>query len=167
MTINEIIAEALQEWGDERIEHGRAILNNYGITPQQNTLPQAFYINSVATGGVSKLLVYAPDYYTFVDEGVMGIDGTTDATGRFRFRTPYWSKKMVESIRLWAISKGLPSVPKTEQEGAKKRPLKYRGIRKTMFWSNTFDDNGYQRLSDLIQEKLSKNFDDDFNISIA
>lgn len=164
MTINDIIAEALKEWGDERIANGRAILERNGIKPQTNTLPQAFYINSVATGGISKLEVFAPDYYTFVDEGVMGLDGNTDATGKYRFKTPFWSKKMVESVKNWAIRKGLPSKPKKDPN---KRPLKYKGIRKTLFWTDTFDEQGYQRLSTLIQEKLAENFDDDFNITLA
>lgn len=167
-TINDLIAEALDEWATERTDNAKRILNDKGI--KQNTdLAQSIYFLNKATGGVSKVEIYANDYYVFVDEGVQGLNGTQDTTGRFKYKNMNTPKSMVNSIQKWVASRGLVSasprgksvtIPKSfSLAWAIAKSVKKKGIRKTLFWSDTFNDNGYQLLVDKITEKLGDQFE--------
>jgi len=163
------IGEALEEWSNGRLEFARVELekNKIGRT---SMLAQSLRDNGImVTPGGFKLEIVANDYYQFVDQGVKGLNNQKFNTGKFAFKTRFVSRAMINSIRDWIPRKGLI---KTIKPGAIKTPteeadaaafaiaysIKQKGLKGTLFWSNTFNEKSYQALTALIENKLGGEF---------
>lgn len=162
-TINDILASTLKEWSEERLANAKTILERYGIG-RRAQLPQSLTFTDKANGNVISVDIFAPDYYTFVDEGVKGLKNEKPNTGRYSFKTPFVSKRMVAGIRDWIPRKG---IVKRGQGGSKTadylayaiaRSVKQKGLRKTSFWSDTFNQQGFDKLGEMIGERLGDNY---------
>jgi hypothetical protein len=197
-TLAEQITMITHEWANERIHKAKAILKRYDINEDTNQLPLSIITKQKNTSTGVLIEFYANDYYIYVDQGVQGIgfsslnankEANTNkytgatfgsqksaiTTGKYKYKTPYVSREMVESISQWISKKKIPiKTSKTQSTQSvinKKMSLSFAiaknikrtGIGKTLFWSDTFNDEAYNDLADRIGKKLGK----DFNITIG
>lgn len=172
MTQTEIdaIARVLDEWGAERTENAKEILRlkkafASGLTAQSIYADKSF----ISLNGL-KLNIKAADHYIFVDEGVKGLQNKKDNTGRFKFKTLFVGKKFKQAISDWITSKGVPvrEDKKESKESVMKRKesmswaiaksIKKSGLRRTDFWSDTFNEESYRDLADRIAKELGGTF---------
>lgn len=179
------IAAITQQWADERVENAKGILEKYGVRREMQ-LPAS--IANYQRVGKSGILIefYANDYYIYVDQGVKGIgfnqgvlvgrntkfnkkvsafgvQRSALTTGKYSYKTPFVSRKMVQNISDWIpraqvlvrkdtseSSKG-SVIPRKEQLAwAIAKNIKRTGIGKTLFWSDTFDDDAFVDLANRI-----------------
>jgi hypothetical protein len=109
-----------------------------------------------------KIDFFAADYYDFVNEGVKGVGSKNkNMTSPYKFKFISPSRSHVEAIMKWMtegrkkiVAKDVKKYGKSKQESkavdpAKKqrslayiiaRSTKIKGIKRTGFWSNAFDD---------------------------
>jgi hypothetical protein len=166
------IADITQQWADEKVKKAKGILNANGIHNQQQ-LPAS--IRTYQSIGKSGILIefFANDYYIFIDEGVEGIGGgkkpKKPTTGKYKFKTPYVGRKMVDNIQDWIARKPI-LIRKNKTESAKQsvipraqsiayviaKSVKRTGIGKTMFWSDTFNEKAYEDLANRIGKALGR-----------
>lgn len=164
--IQEKIAEALKEWAQGRIDNATMLLDKQGVK-YGSPLSQSIQTTELSTGALSVSIGFtANDYYIFLDEGVQGIAPTKGRTnsGKFKYRTPFPSRKMIESIADWIPRKGIVkkspqgkavTVPKKEQLSVIfAYSIKKQGIQQKPFWKPTFNEKAYNELAQLIEEKL-------------
>lgn len=190
------VADILVKWGQERITNAKGILNKFEANTGTNNLQQSLIFSAPEINGGSVIIrLKLPDYYTFVDQGVQGIGmaqqepkkGRTDkfdlnkkgykttraypkqalTTGKYKFKTPYVGRKMVESISEWITNKPV-LIRANRSEDSKTsviprketlafiiaKSIKRTGIGKTMFFSDTFNDEAFTELKDMIEKEL-------------
>ena len=181
------IANILQEWSHERITKAKGILASKDAIASSNLSQSLMTFDvqvvgdtiSIGIGFADNPKNQADEYYKYVDEGVKGI-GYASAhgvrksvitTGRFSYKTPYVSKKMVDSLQSWIAQKGI-KVRTSKTESSKNsvvpksftlayiiaKNIKRSGIGKTMFWSDTFNDKAYSDLADMIGEAIGGSY---------
>jgi hypothetical protein len=117
--------------------------------------------------------VNGADYYKYIDEGVKGIGGgkrSAITTGKYFFKTPFVGRKMAKSIQTWIAQKPIQvrtSKSQSKQDVIKQaeqlsyviaKSIKKTGIGKTMFWSDTFNDEAFSNLADMIEKELGGEF---------
>lgn len=166
------IADITQAWADEKIKKAKGILNAHGI---HNSMQLPMSIRTLQTVDKSGILIefFANDYYIFVDEGVEGIGGgkkpKKPTTGKYKFKTPYVGRKMVDNIQDWIARKPI-LIRRNKTEDSKTsvvpraqsiayvmaKSIKRTGIGKTMFWSDTFNESAYEDLANRIGQALGR-----------
>ncbi len=164
--LREKIGEALQEWAQDRVDNATKLLSEQGIAFGQ-PLSQSIQTTALNVNGNDIEIGFtANDYYKFLDEGVKGYAPTKGRTssGLFKYRTPYPSRKMIESIADWipryGIVKKMPkgrvqTIPKKEQLSVIfAYSIKKEGIQQKPFWTPTFNEEAYNDLATRIEEKL-------------
>jgi hypothetical protein len=190
-TLAEQITMITHEWANERIHKAKAILKRYDIDDDRNQLPLSIITKQKNTATGVLIEFYANDYYIYVDQGVQGIGFSSYplktlskrpqvfrqaiTTGKYKYKTPFVNREMVESISDWISRKKIPirtsKTQSTQSVINKKMSLSFAiaknikrtGIGKTLFWSDTFNDEAYNDLADRIGKKLGG----DFNITIG
>jgi hypothetical protein len=172
--IDEIVTDIVKDWLEERTNQMKAILESKGISKERGALlTQEIRVPEIkitSTEYTAQLLL--TDYYEFVDEGVAGIGPPPGKfvswyrpqpnTGRFRFNTPYISTEMVDSIKDWGARKGLSHLNKDNMEYMAiqtARRIKRRGLRQTMFFTDSTRDVYTEQLNTRIQNALGKSFE--------
>lgn len=166
------IADITKKWSSEKVTKAKGILNRYGIHERMQLPASIRTIQSIDKSGIL-IEFFANDYYIFIDEGVEGIGGGNKpkkpTTGKYRFRTPYVGRKMVDNIRDWVARKPIlirrdknesskqSVIPRAESVSfAIAKSIKRTGIGKTMFWSDTFNDDAYRDLANRIGKALGR-----------
>lgn len=165
----EVIISILEEWLQERADDMRKNLResniNDGTPLSQSIAPSAIVVSGKSFGATIDL----NDYYEFIDEGVGGIGkalhdktGLRKNTGKFKFKTPFVSRKMVDSIRDWGARKGRTGVSKLNMNTvayltAKK--VKRLGIEQTLFFTKATDEKNSLSLEDRLLEALGQEFE--------
>lgn len=182
-SINDIIADELIAWGNEKLSKAKGILTATGSTTSTNVLYNSLMVTPVAIKGnnlsigigfsTGKNGEDSSTYYKYIDEGVRGLGGgktVKPSTGRFKFKTKSVSKGMVDSIQKWIAQKPIlirkdkkeSKVPVIKRANniafAIAKNIKKTGIGKTMFWSDTFNDDAYKELADRIAKRLGGDF---------
>jgi hypothetical protein len=105
------------------------------------------------------------EYYIFIDEGVMGVEGQTKTSGKIRFKSLNVSKSMIESLKRWGARKQLAGVTSKNMNGrawANAISIKKKGIRQTSFFTTPTSDSYISQLSSRLSEALGKDFDISF-----
>lgn len=129
---------------------------NKNNSVQSGSLSDSFRFEVKFMGRKVQMLFYAADYYDYVNEGVQGVKGGLNTTSpyKFKFLTP--SLTHVQAIEKW-IREGKKKIQvrdikygKTKQESKAiteknlayviARAIKRRGLKRTGFWSEAFDD---------------------------
>lgn len=190
-------------WAEQKIAKAKGILLQFDANASSSLSQSITFTQPIIRNGSIIININANDYYKFVDEGVKGIGNTsfksakTDkydiknkgykttrssfreaiTTGKYRFKTPYVGRKMVQSISDWITDKPI-LIRANKSESSKQsviprketlayaiaKSIKRTGIGKTMFWSNTFDDDSFTELSILIEQELGGIYKVQFSI---
>jgi hypothetical protein len=166
----EVIAQILEEWLQERADDMRENLSKFGMTPANSPLAQGIAPTAVViTGEGFTATIELDDYYEFIDQGVGGIGKAAwdtgvmkKNTGKFKFKTPFVSRKMVDSIRDWGARRSRVGVTKKNMNTvayltAKK--VKRLGIRQTLFFTDATKESYENQLVERISSKLGQKYE--------
>jgi len=166
----EVIAQILEEWLQERADDMRENLSKFGMTPANSPLAQGIAPTAVViTGEGFTATIELDDYYEFIDQGVGGIGKAAwdtgvmkKNTGKFKFKTPFVNRKMVDSIRDWGARRSRVGVTKKNMNTvafltAKK--VKRLGIRQTLFFTDATKESYENQLVERISSKLGQKYE--------
>lgn len=173
--IIEKIADVLEAWSNGRLEQARINLEQNGIK-RTSMLAQSLQDNGIeVTPDSISIEIKANEYYIYVDEGVKGLKNERSNSGRFSFKTPFPSTKMIENIRDWIPRKGvIKAMPKGKKQTISEADqaaiaiafgVKQKGIKQTNFWSGTFNPKSYKNLAEEIEQALGGQFTINLQIS--
>lgn len=165
------IADVLQQWSEERTAHAQGILLEKNAIATRALMQSILAGKSTIQGDTISIGISAEDYYKYVDEGVQGTQNKRPNTGRFRFDM---SKKAIP-LRValqWTIdakykiygfrNNVLGKAGEKMSEAQKDKSFAYiisrsihrKGIRRTDFWSDTFNDAAFKDLGDRIAKAI-------------
>jgi hypothetical protein len=166
----EVIAQILEEWLQERADDMRENLSKFGMTPANSPLAQGIAPTAVViTGEGFTATIELDEYYEFIDQGVGGIGKAAwdtgvmkKNTGKFKFKTPFVSRAMVNSIRDWGARRSRVGVTKKNMNSvafltAKK--VKRLGIRQTLFFTDATKESYENQLVERISSKLGQKYE--------
>ena len=171
----EIIRDVLESWLQERADDMRKRLAKFKITAANSPLSQGITPSAIITkvGGYTAT-IDLDDYYEFIDQGVKGIGaaphdkgGLRKNTGKFKYKTPFVNKIMVQSIRDWGARRGRVGVTSKNMNTvayltAKK--VKRLGIEQTLFFTESTDDKFINELSSRLEDALGQRYDIELSI---
>lgn len=169
------IANVLQRWSEEKIVKAKGILASKNSNASMNLSQSLMTFDvkivgdsiSIGIGFADNPKQQASTYYKYVDEGVKGIGGgkrQAITTGRYSYKNAFVPKKMVSSIQSWIAQKGIRVRNTKTESGADvikraeqlayviAKSVKRTGIGKTMFWSDTFNQEAYDELVKMIED---------------
>ncbi len=129
-----------------------------------------------------KINFLANDYYKFVDQGVQGAGSSEkNSTSPFRFKYITPSKSHVEAIKRWIKTNNLTalvsdinkygstnrerkglSMPEDRAAYVIARSIKRKGLRRTGFWQNAFDETFKdfgQKMSEALGQSITVNLE--------
>ena len=171
----EIIRDVLESWLQERADDMRDRLAKFKITAANSPLAQGIAPSAiVAKVGGYTATIDLDDYYEFIDQGVKGIGaaphdkgGLKKNTGKFKYKTPFVSRGMVQSIRDWGARRGRVGVTSKNMNTvayltAKK--VKRLGIEQTLFFTEAPDNMFIEELANRLNEALGQRFDIELTI---
>lgn len=160
----QILEKVLKLWAEERVSHMKTILAR-GKWPKDETnspLYASIAPDVEVMGDGYKVTIALDEYYIFIDEGVMGLNGQTKTNGRIRFKSMNVSRQMIESITRWGSRKKLQGVTKanmTSRAFATAKKVKKEGIEQTSFFTTPTSDKYINKLADKLQEALGQDFE--------
>ena len=120
--IQEKIAEAFNQWAQERVDNAQRLLRENDIQ-NGSLLGQSIQTTNMKLTGFSYEIGFlANDYYKFVDQGVKGIGGGLSPkknSGVYKFKNKNIAPDMVTSLADWMVRKGIVAEKKKAMIGVK------------------------------------------------
>jgi len=166
---NLIIVDTLEQFLNERVGEMKEILAKRNITEVNSALNQSIeLVDTEVRGNNYTAGIIMEDYYEFIDQGVRGIgqrqgDGPMrKATGKFKFKTPFANRKMVNSIRDWGARKPRAGVTKANMNSvAYLTALKVKrlGIEQTLFFTTATAPERIAQLEERLAENIGNNYE--------
>lgn len=166
----EVIISILEEWLQERANDMRDTLNERAVNKNRSQLGQSIAPTAIIVkGGSFSATIDLDDYYEFIDQGVGGIGRAAwdkypmaKNTGKFKFKTPFVSRSMVDNIRDWNARSGQKGVTKLNMNTvayltAKK--VKRIGINQTLFFTDTTKEKFSLQLENRLLQALGQEFE--------
>jgi len=165
--ISDIVGDILREWVEEREAHMKEILgrDKWPKTRENSPLFASIAPDVEVVGDGYKVTIALDEYYVFIDEGVMGVDGQTKTSGKIRFKSLNVSRSMIESLKRWGARKqikGITSKNMNQRAWANAISIKKKGIAQTSFFTNPTSDTYINQLSQRLSEGLGKDFEISF-----
>lgn len=163
-TQTDIVEKVLREWVEERSSHMKSILARGKHPKTQSNSPLYASIApdvEVLSDGY-KVKIELDEYYVFIDEGVMGLNGQTKTNGRIRFKSLNVSRQMIESLKRWGARKQLQGVTAknmNQRAWANAISIKKKGIEQTSFFTDPTSDKYIDKLQNKLQEALGQEFE--------
>jgi hypothetical protein len=170
----EVIAQILEEWLQERADDMRENLSKFGMTPANSPLAQGIAPTAVViTGEGFTATIELDEYYEFIDQGVGGIGKAAwdtgvmkKNTGKFKFKTPFVSRAMVNSIRDWNArprtnmqDRGITKKNMNSVAFLTAKKVKRLGIRQTLFFTDATKESYENQLVERISSKLGQKYE--------
>jgi len=120
--IQEKIAEAFNQWAQERVDNAQRLLRENDIQ-NGSLLGQSIQTSDMRLLGFKYQIDFlANDYYKFVDQGVKGVGGGLSPkknTGVYQFKNKNIAPDMVTSLADWMVRRGIVAEKKKALVGVK------------------------------------------------
>jgi hypothetical protein len=165
--ISDIVGDILREWVEEREAHMKQILqrDKWPKNEENSPLYASIAPDVEVVGEGYKVTIALDEYYVFIDEGVMGVDGQTKTSGKIRFKSLNVSRSMIESLKRWGARKklrGVTSANMNQRAWANAITVKKEGIRQTSFFTTPTSDTYINQLAQSLSEGLGKDYEISF-----
>lgn len=158
-SVSDVLTGVVQLWLDDNIEESKQILRDKGRLASGSTIASINALPVFVSNGKGKVVVNADETASYVDRGVMGVNGSPFESP-YSFKTARPSKAMVDAIQKWIPFKGygLPQGINSFKSFsyAIATNVKKRGIKPTGFISDVFNDESVESLSSLVLKTMSK-----------
>jgi hypothetical protein len=172
-------AAILQEWGNESAENMRKLLRQrVKHKVGESNLAQSIQVeNTFVSKEAVSFKINLNDYYVFIDLGVKGLRNrsqtytSAEFPSGFKFRTMSTPPSMIKSLQNFIARKGIP-VRKTKSQSSQEvikdsfamaqamaEAIKKKGIDGTRFYSDTFNEQGYKKLTTKLEQALGSEFE--------
>ena len=172
-------AAILQEWGNESAENMRKLLRQrLKHKVGESNLAQSIQVENTFVSKESvSFKISLNDYYVFIDLGVKGLRNrsatytSAEFPSGFKFRTMSTPPSMIQSLQNFIARKGIP-VRKSKSQSSKEvikdsfamaqamaEAIKKKGIDGTRFYSDTFNEQGYKKLTTKLEQALGQEFE--------
>lgn len=145
---------------DERLKYPDSLLGQSIAFDGTKATPTGVYVNWEL-----------PDYAIYVDLGVKGLNNRSKTYGNFAFRNLHVSSGFIKSLESYITRKGI-KVRNDRKESKKTvldrrksvafsmaKAIKKKGIPGTRFYSDVFNDKGFKKLTDALEDALGQDLE--------
>ena len=174
--------DVLLEWGNKNAEHMRVLLRQRLKQKQtESNLAQSIVLkNPTIKGGMVTMAIDLNDYWMFVDLGVKGLVNKSavgiptktytnkDFPQGFSFKNMATPPQMISNLQDYIARKGIQARTSKSQSGAEviqnsftmaqsmADAIKMKGIDGTRFYSDTFNDESYNELTNELSKVIGQ-----------
>lgn len=174
--------DVLLEWGNKNAEHMRVFLRQRLKQKQtESNLAQSIVLkNPTIKGGMVTMAIDLNDYWMFVDLGVKGLKNRSasgvptktytnkDFPQGFSFKNMATPPQMINNLQDYIARKGIQVRTSKSQSGAEviqnsftmaqsmADAIKMKGIDGTRFYSDTFNDESYNELTNELSKVIGQ-----------
>ena len=174
--------DVLLEWGNKNAEHMRVLLRQRLKQKQtESNLAQSIVLkNPTIKGGMVTMAIDLNDYWMFVDLGVKGLKNRSasgvptktytnkDFPNGFTFKNMATPPQMISNLQDYIARKGIQARVSKNQSTAQvietsfqmaqsmADAIKMKGIDGTRFYSDTFNDESYNELTNELSKVIGQ-----------
>jgi len=175
-------ADVLLEWGNANADQMRVLLRQrLKAKGTESNLAQSIVLkNPIIKGGVVNLTLDLNDYWMFVDLGVKGLVNKSavgiptktytnkDYPNGFSFKNMATPPQMISNLQDYIARKGIQARVSKNESGAQvietsfqmaqsmADAIKMKGIDGTRFYSDTFNDESYNQLTNELSKVIGQ-----------